>query len=185
MGLTVHPPHIKYSAHNFTVKKLNNLEQSALFMRVDQVKELTHQTIQRIIRFAPFLSVEDFLTRVDPRAQEAESLAGVGALEGLGNIPSILRRLQNVGWQQNQRSLFGRTDSGENDWWLQKKVDAQLKPLGVSIAAHPFELIADKLNGSGAVSTVDVVARVGHRVTVARFQKASYRTPTPEGICCS
>src|SRR5689334_3822460 len=105
MGLIVRPPHINYSTHNFTVKKLNDLEESALFMGLDQVKELTHQTIQRIIRFAPFQSVEDFLTRVNPRAQEAEDLARVGALEGLGNIPSILRRLKNGGWQQNQLSL--------------------------------------------------------------------------------
>jgi len=35
-------------------------------MGLDQVKELTRQTSQRIIRFAPFMSVEDFLTRVDP-----------------------------------------------------------------------------------------------------------------------
>lgn len=68
-------------------------------MGLDQVKELTHQTIQGIIWFAPVVSVEDFLTRVDPRPQEAENLARVGALEGLGKIPSILRRLQNGGWQ--------------------------------------------------------------------------------------
>ena len=33
----------------------------------------------------------------------------------------------------------------EEDWSLQEKVDAQLELLGVSIAAHPLELIADKL----------------------------------------
>ena len=112
MGLTVRPPHINYSGHNFSVKKLSDSEQSTLFMGLDQVKELTQQTIRRIIRFAPFLSAEDFLTRVDPRPQEAENLARVGALEGLGNIPSILQRLQKGGWKQNQLSLFGWTDSG-------------------------------------------------------------------------
>jgi DNA polymerase III alpha subunit len=181
MGLIVCPPHINYSAHNFTVQKMNDLEESALFMGLDQVKELTHQTIQRIIHFAPFLSVEDFLTRVDPRPQEAESLARVGALEGLGNIPSILRRLQNGGWQQNQMSLFAWTDSGEDDWSLQQKVDAQLELLGVGIAAHPLELIADKLNGAGAISTVDAVARVGRRVSLAVVQQASHRTHTARG----
>jgi DNA polymerase III alpha subunit len=181
MGLTVHPPHINYSTHNFTVKKLDDSEQSALFMGLNQVKELTQQTIQRIIRFSPFLSVEDFLTRVDPRPQEAENLARVGALDGLGNIPSILRRLQHGGWQQNQMSLFGWTDSGDEDWSLHEKVDAQLELLGVSITAHPLELIADKLNGTGAVSTVDAVARVGRRVTVARVQQASHRTRTAKG----
>lgn len=181
MGLTVRPPHINYSTHNFTVRKLEDSEQNALFMGLDQIKELTHQTIQRIIRFAPFHSVDDFLTRVDPRVQEAENLARVGALEGLGNIPSILRRLQNGGWQKNQLSLFGWTDSGEDDWSLHEKVDAQLELLGVSIAAHPLELIADKLNGTGAVSTVDAVAQVGRRVTIAGVQQASHRTRTARG----
>jgi DNA polymerase III alpha subunit len=150
-------------------------------MGLDQVKDLTDRTIQQIIRFVPFHSVEEFLTRVDPRTQEAENLARVGALEGLGNIPSILRRLQNGGWQQNQLSLFGWTDSGEDDWSLHEKVDAQLDLLGVSIAAHPLELIADKLHGTGAVSTVDAVARVGRRVTIAGVQQASHRTRTTRG----
>ena len=181
LGLMVRPPHINYSKHNFTVKKLDELEQSALFMGLDQVKELTRQTIQRIIRFAPFLSVEDFLIRVDPRAQEAENLTRVGALEGLGNIPSILRRLQSGGWQQNQLSLFGWTDSGEADWSLQEKVDAQMELLGVGVSAHPLELIADKLNGTGAVSTLEAVARVGSRITVAGVQQASHRSRIARG----
>ena len=181
MGLTVRPPHINYSTRNFTVKKLDDLEESALFMGLGQVKELTHQTIQRIIRFAPFQSVEDFLTRVDPRTQEAENLARVGALEGLGNIPSILQRLQNGGWQQNQLSLFEWVDATEEDWSLQQEVDAQLEILGASLAAHPLELIADKLHDTGAVSTVDAVARVGRRVTIAGVQQASHRTRTARG----
>jgi DNA polymerase III alpha subunit len=150
-------------------------------VRLDQVKELTHQTIRRIIRFAPFQSVEDFLTRADPRAQEAKNLARVGALDMLGNIPSILRRLQNGGWQQNQMSMFEWIETNDEDWTLQQKVDAQLELLGVSIAAHPLELFADKLNGSGSISTVDAVARVGSRVTIAGVQQASHRTRTARG----
>jgi DNA polymerase III subunit alpha len=150
-------------------------------MGLDQVKDLTHQTIRRIIQFAPFLSVEDFLTRVDPRAQEAENLVRVGALEGLGNIPSILRRLQNGGWQQNQLSMFEWIDTNEEDWTLQQKVDAQLEILGVSVAAHPLELIADKLAGGGVITTIDAVAKIGRRVTVAGVQQASHRTRTARG----
>jgi DNA polymerase-3 subunit alpha len=150
-------------------------------MGLDQVKELTHQTIQRIMRFTPFTSVEDFLTRVDPRSQEAENLASVGALEGLGNIPSILRRLQNGGWQQNQLSLFGWTDTSEDDWTLQQKVDAQLEILGVSVAVHPLELVSDKLSGTEAITTLDAATKVGLRVTVAGVQQASHRTRTARG----
>jgi DNA polymerase III alpha subunit len=181
MGLSVRPPHINYSTHNFTVKKLADSDERALFMGLDQVKELTDRTIQRIIHFAPFHSVEDFLTRVDPRNQEAEDLARVGALEGYGNIPSIVKRLQSGGWQQNQLSLFEWVDSKEEDWSLQQKVDAQLEILGASLAAHPLELVTDKLSGLGAVSTIDAVANVGRRVTVAGVQQASHRTRTTRG----
>ena len=148
MGLSIRLPHVNYSAHNFIVKKLHASDELTLFMGLDQVKELTNQTIQQIIRWAPFTSVDDFLTRVDPRAQEAENLACVGALDGLGKIPLILRRLQNGGWQQNQMSPSEWTDFSEEDWTLQQKVDAQLEILGVGVAAHPLELISDKLAGT-------------------------------------
>lgn len=181
MGLIVRSPHINYSAHNFTVRKLEGSEQKALFMGLGQVKELTHQIIQRIMQFGPFTSIEYFLTRVDPRPQEAENLASVGALDGLGKVPSILRRLQNGRWQQNQLSLFEWADTSEDDWTLQQKVDAQLEILGVTVAAHPLELIVDKLAHSGVTTTIDAAAKTGQRVTVARMQQASHRTRTARG----
>src|SRR5690606_38863433 len=95
--------------------------------------------------------------------------------------PSILRRIQSGGWRQNQLSLFGWTDSSEEDWSLQQKVDAQVELLGVSLAAHPLELVADKLAGISVVSTVEAVARVGSRLTVAGVQQASHRTRTVRG----
>jgi len=109
------------------------------------------------------------------------SLARVGALEGLGKIPSILQRLQNGGWKQNQMSLFEWTDSSEEDWTLQQKVDAQLDILGVSLAAHPLELVSEKLAGTGAISTLDAAARIGRRITVAGVQQASHRSRTAKG----
>jgi DNA-directed DNA polymerase III PolC len=181
MGLNVRPPHVNYSSHNFSVKKLDDQESQSLFMGLEQVKELTRQTIQRIIRFAPFTSVDDFLTRVDPRKQEAENLACVGGLDGLGNIPSILQRLKSGGWQQNQLSLFEWTEAGEEDWTLEQKVKAQVEILGVSLAAHPLELVADTLKGTGAISTLDAVASVGRRVTIAGVQQASHRSLTAKG----
>jgi DNA-directed DNA polymerase III PolC len=181
MGLIIRPPHVNYSAHNFSVKKLDDSEQKALYMGLDQVKDLTRQTIQRIIRLAPFTSVEDFLTRVDPRPQDAENLASVGALDGLGTIPSILHRLQNGGWRRNQMSLFEWADASEQDWTLQQKVDAQLRILGVSLDAHPLELVADKLHGTRAISTLEATARIGDRVTIAGVQQASHRSRTARG----
>ena len=181
IGLLVRPPHINYSAHNFSVRKLEDSDQRALFMGLDQVKELTRQTIGGIMRYAPFTSLEDFLTRVDPRAQEAENLARVGALEGLGKIPSILQRLQNGGWQQNQMSLFEWTNSNKEDWTLEQKVNAQLEILGASLEAHPLELVSEKIVEAGAISTLEAAERIGRRVTVAGVRQTSHRSRTAKG----
>ncbi|MBK8420332.1 hypothetical protein [Candidatus Villigracilis saccharophilus] len=181
IGLTVRPPHVNYSGHNFSVSKLLDSDERALFMGLDQVKGINQRTIKRIMQFSPFVSLEDFLTRVDPRAQEADNLARVGALDGLGKIPAILRRLQNGGWQQNQMSLFDWTDTSEEDWTLEQKVHEQLDILGASLDAHPLELVSEKIVGVGAITTLDAVERIGRRVTVAGVRQTSHRSRTAKG----
>lgn len=179
LGLKVRPPHVNYSQHNFIVKKLTDSDERALFMGLDQVKELTHRTIGRIIQLAPFTSLDDFLTRVDPRVQEAENLTRVGAMDGLGKIPSILKRLQDGGWRQNQMSLFGWTDSNEEDWTLEQRVNAQMDIVGASLDAHPLELVSEKI--TGAITTLDAAERIGRRVTVAGVRQTSRRSRTARG----
>jgi DNA-directed DNA polymerase III PolC len=185
LGLTVRPPHVNYSGRNFVLADVvagQDLQpQKALFMGLDQVKELTSRTIERIIHGRPFCSLEDFLARADPRPQEAENLARVGALEGLGTIPAILRRLQGGGWQAGQPSLFEWSDSGGEDWTLEQKVAAQQELLGVSLDAHPLELAADKLSAAGAITTVEAAGRVGQRVTVAGLRQNGHRSRTARG----
>ena len=179
LGLKVRPPHVNYSRHQFTVKKMIGSEDRALFMGLGQVKELTQRTIGRIIQHAPFTSLDDFLSRVDPRMQEAEHLAKIGALDGFGKIPAILNRLQTGGWQRDQMSLFAWSDTGVEDWTLQQKVDAQLEILGASLEAHPLELVLDKI--SGAISSIDAVGKIGRRVTVAGVRQTSRRSRTAKG----
>jgi DNA polymerase III subunit alpha len=181
IGLKIRPPHVNYSSHNFSVRNIVGSDQRALFMGLDQVKELTRQTMGRIMRYAPFASLEEFLARVDPRAQEAESLARIGALEGFGKIPSILHRLQNGGWQQNQMNLFAWIDTSEDDWTLEQKVNAQLEILGASLDAHPLELVSEKIAGTGAITTLEAAERVGRRVTVAGVRQTSHRSRTAKG----
>lgn len=179
LGLKVRPPHVNYSRHQFTVQKMIDAEDRALFMGLGQVKELTQRTIGRIIQYAPFTSLDDFLSRVDPRMQEAEHLAKIGALDGFGNIPAILNRLQTGGWQRDQMSLFSWSDTSGDDWTLQQKVDAQLEVLGASLEAHPLELVLDKI--SGAISSIDAVGKIGRRVTVAGVRQTSRRSRTAKG----
>jgi len=203
LGLVVRPPHVNYSGHNFVVAHLlegerdltgfgepvrseggKNLSLGTLFMGLDQIKELTQRTIGRIFRQRPFSSLEDFLARADPRLQEAENLARVGALEGFGSIPAILRRLQQGGnWQPGQLSLFEWQEArpAEEDWSLDEKVAAQQELLGASLAAHPLELVADQVAAAGAITTVEAAGRIGRRVTVAGLRQSAHRSRTAKG----
>ncbi|PKN95268.1 MAG: hypothetical protein CVU44_00895 [Chloroflexi bacterium HGW-Chloroflexi-6] len=178
MGLIVRPPHVNHAGRNFAVRALDGGK--VLFMGLDQVKDLTRRTIERILKGRPFSTLEDFLSRVDPRPQEAGSLARVGALEGLGNIPAILRRLEST-WQAGQMSLFAWDDASGEDWTMEQKVAAQQELLGISLAAHPLELLIDKISAARAVSTLDAAERIGQRVTVAGVRQTSHRTRTAKG----
>jgi len=179
MGLLVRAPHVNHSGRNFVVCR----EPLALFKGLDQIKVLTRGTIERIIRNRPFTSIEDFLSRADPRPQEAEKLVRVGALDGLGSIPSILRRLQGSGtkWQAGQMNLFGWNEPDGDDWTTMQKMDAQQELLGVSLAAHPLEMVIDKITAARAISSIDAAGRVGQRVTIAGIRQASHRSRTAKG----
>jgi error-prone DNA polymerase len=179
LGLTVRPPHVNASGRNFTVGQ--GPQGKALYMGMDQVRNLTGHTIERILTKRPFNSLEDFLVRADPRPQEAENLAKVGALEGLGTIPVALRRLKSGGWQRGQPSLFEWEDTGGEDWSLKQKMAAQQELLGISLEAHPLELLIDRITAAGAVSSLDALERVGQRVTVAGMRQTSHRSRTAKG----
>jgi DNA polymerase III alpha subunit len=184
MGLIIRPPQVNYSTYNFSARKVvseENQEQKVLFMGLDQVKELTRRTIDRIIRQAPFHSLEDFLARVDPRRQEAQNLACVGALNGFGKIPAILHRLQKGGWQKGQMSLFDWGVASEEDWTLEQKITAQQELLGASLEAHPLELVAQKVAAAGAITTLEAVGRTGQKVTVAGVRQSSHHSRTAKG----
>jgi DNA polymerase III alpha subunit len=154
-------------------------------MGLDQVRDLTRRTIEQILLGRPFRSLDDFLTRVDPRPQEAANLVRVGALEGFGTIPSILRQVEGGGWQAGQPSLFEmkdvRIEENTKDWTLEQKVAAQQELLGVSLEAHPLELAADKIRAAGAISTVEAAGRIGQQVTVAGIRQSGHRSLTAKG----
>jgi DNA polymerase III alpha subunit len=178
LGLRVRPPHVNHSRHNFTVDTVSG--KKMLFMGLDQVKGLTRRTIEKIIRFRTYHSLDDFLSRADPRPQEAECLAKVGALENLGTIPAILKRLKG-GWMAGQMSLFSFNALEEEDWDLEQKMAAQQELLGTSLEAHPLELLAEQVEKSGAITTAEAAERMGKHITVAGIRQTSRRSRTARG----
>jgi DNA-directed DNA polymerase III PolC len=185
MGLVVRPPHINYSGQNFSVATVVDDENlppaKSLFMGLDQVKDLSKNTMERIVRERPFHTLDDFLSRANPRRQEADSLVRVGALNGLGIIPDILQRLQIGGWLPGQMSLFEWQTPISEDWTLEQKVAAQEEILGCGLDAHPLEFVSAIIATSQAITTIEAFERIGQRVTVAGIRQSSRRSKTSRG----
>jgi DNA polymerase-3 subunit alpha len=146
LGLTVRGPHINHSLRQFSAVDLEG--RTVLFMGLDQVRELTRTTQKHIIKERPFHTLSDFMARVAPRPKEAEHLVRCGALEGLGTIPGMLRKVRTGSWQAGQMELFAGIQEEDDtpDWSLEQKAAAQQELLGTSLVAHPLELIRSKLD---------------------------------------
>jgi DNA-directed DNA polymerase III PolC len=180
LGLKLRPPHVNYAGSEFSVQEIDG--QPTLFMGLDQIRDLTRRTQQRIIQERPFRSLMDFLARVDPRPVEAENLARVGALEGFGPISALLRQLAAGGWRGGQMPLFTLdAPAAEDDWPLADKVAAQEALLGVGVIAHPLELAAAQIATAGALTTVEAAGRLGQRVRVAGMRQTWRRSRTISG----
>lgn len=179
MGLALRPPQVNYAVPEFSVRYLEG--SPVLFMGLNQVRELTRRTQNRILRYRPFTSFMDFLARLDPRPQEAENLVRAGALEGFGSIPALLRQLERGGWRGGQLPLFALETSSGEDWTLAEKAAAQEQLLGASLVAHPLELQAAQIASSGALTTVEAAAKLGQRVRVAGMRQTWRRSRTTAG----
>ena len=179
VGLTVHAPHINHSRREFGVAYPNG--EAVLYMGLDQVRDLTGRTMEHIQQLRPFRSLEEFMTKVDPRKQEAENLIKVGALETLGTIPELLRQTASGGWKPGQMNLFTQAAAEGEDWSIDEKVEAQQELLGVSVLAHPLDLVAGKIREANAISTVEALEKMGKRVTVAGMRMSSHRHKNTKG----
>jgi len=190
LGLPLRPPHINHSRREFSVVYENG--QAVLYMGLDQVRDLTRETQNRILRQRPYRSLADFLTRVDPRPGEVENLIKAGAMDGLGTIPDLLNQLASgPGWRKGQPPLFSadvmsggaaaESAAWEEDWSLEQRVAAEQALLGASVSAHPVDLVADKVVEAGAITTPDAARRVGERVRVAGMRQTWRRSGTARG----
>jgi DNA-directed DNA polymerase III PolC len=199
MGLALRPPHVNWAAREFSLRYGDDLQQPApgldgiaasqpaLFMGLEQVRDLTRRTQERILGGRPFRTLDDFLARADPRPVEAENLAMVGALAGLGSIPAVLARLRSQGRPSGRApgqlplfSLEPAPPEPAEDWTLAEVVAAQEAILGVGVTAHRLELIPPEII-AGAVTTLEAAAHLGQRVRIAGTRQSWTRSRTAQG----
>jgi len=64
---------------------------------------------------------------------------------------------------------------------VEQKVQAQQEILGVSVLAHPMDLVAEQVKKAGALTTVEAMEKMGQQVTVAGVRMSSHRHRNSKG----
>jgi error-prone DNA polymerase len=177
LGLNVRPPHINHARLEFNVAYPKG--EPVLYMGLNQVRDLTRETKNRILLHRPFTSLEDFLIRVDPRPKEVNNLIRVGGLAGMGTISTLLGRVKQGNWQHAQPYLFAAErskDISEDDWTLKDRLNAQQEILGASVDAHPLELLPqEQVARLNVVSLEKATILVGETVRVLGIRQTLHR----------
>lgn len=179
LGLTVRPPHVNHSRREFCVAYPNG--EPVLYMGLDQVRDLTRRTQERVIQLRPFHDLAQFLSLVDPRREEAENLVQVGAFDGLGTIPDLLHQLKASPRRPGQLALFSDDRATGLDWTLDQKLEAQQRILGASLSAHPLEIHAARLAQAGVITTVEALSHRDTTIRVAGMRQMLRRAQTARG----
>ncbi len=180
LGLRLSAPHINHGQRHFCVTYPKG--EPTLMMGLDQVRDLTRQTQKRIIAGRPFRTLDDFLTRVDPRRKEVENLIQIGALQGLGAIPALLARVRTGRWAFAQPRLFDfDTPVDQPDWDLAKRVAAQREILGASVESHPLSLYADVIATLDTVNTAEALNQPDENIRVVGLRQTTQRFFAHEG----
>jgi DNA polymerase-3 subunit alpha len=189
MGITVMAPDINESNVDFTIVEdkdsLNGLAIRFGFAAVKNVGDAAITSILAAREEGPFLSIADFLSRIDGRKvnkKVLESLIKVGGLSRFGNRAAILNSLDELRArikpkeETAQRDLFGMMDeeqaaAGNMVYQIisdvpefeEKEIQAlERELLGFSLSARPIVELIGTLGGYATHKIVELLENDEH-----------------------
>jgi DNA-directed DNA polymerase III PolC len=166
-----------------------------LYIGLLYVRNLSHNTINNIIAERPracFTSLFDFLARVRPSVDEAESLIKCGALDCFGlSRPQLLWLMRVFGEKrlkhgENSPTLGGLSAPDPNmaflpslpDYDTDQRLQAEAEILEMSVTCHPMERIAVN---NGHVRSFELPKLEGRRIKIMGLVADRKRIKTQGG----
>ncbi len=201
MGLAVLPPNVNESLSQFTV-----MDKQTIRFGLRAIKGVGEGIIEKIIEErkanGPFKDIGDLVVRVEDRGMNKkvlDALAKAGALDELSernqvllNIEHILSfgKIQQQIKKSGQTMLFGGGDDGETQTLRlaavepatdEEKTIWEKELLGVYLSEHPFDAMAEALDGLiSKIAHIDEVSD-GQVVCVAGMISAAKTITTRKG----
>ncbi|HBC47895.1 MAG TPA: hypothetical protein DCZ43_12675 [candidate division Zixibacteria bacterium] len=157
------------------------------------VRNLSCETIERLIgtrKTGAFRSLFDFLARVKPSTDEAESLIRVGALDCLGQSRTQLLWLYKMYGEKclktnDDSPMFGGFGEPEipftpdlPDFTLDQKLKAEAEIMEMAVSCHPIERISFN---NGHIKSYELPKLEGKRVQIAGMVADRKRIKTNNG----
>jgi DNA polymerase-3 subunit alpha len=168
MGIEVLAPDVNHSCWAFTIED-DPSEKSCIRFGLGAIKNVGEGPVDEIIQGrgeTSFLDINDFLQRVDLRKvgkRALESLIQVGALDNLGNRPSLLESMDRIlaisssifqAADAGQISMFGNGSSLTESIKLSEakipisrrvQLDWERELIGLYVSDHPLSTVMDSL----------------------------------------
>ncbi|MBO0902267.1 DNA polymerase III subunit alpha [Jiella sonneratiae] len=188
LGIEVVPPSVQTSHKAFEVGE------NRIFYALAAIKGVGEQAVEHIVERrgeAPFASLEDFCTRIDPKIvnkRTLEFLVAAGALDCFGHDRSLLHanveRLMayalraSEGRSSGQHDMFGSAAGGAPEplalnpaqlWTASEKLMKEFQAVGFYLSAHPLDEYRDVLKRLRVQSHVEVVSAVKRGATAGRL----------------
>jgi len=104
LGVMIRPPDVNRS------DKIDSTYEGNIYLGLHRIRDLTHKTIDNIQNNRPFVSLSDFLSKVELSAREIENLIRVGFFDSIDSSRPKLLWLYRLGFGKGSRSkndLFG------------------------------------------------------------------------------
>jgi DNA polymerase-3 subunit alpha len=189
-GFELLPPDINKSFVNFAP------EDSAMRYALSAIRNVGEGAMEILIaereKHGPFLSIEDFASRMDPSSinkRQLENLIASGAFDSLNsnrkqlfNSVDTILRYANLCKQErtaSARSLFGeststnkellRLEQAPGEWNLLDKTKKELDALGFFLNEHPLALYKDIISNLNVQNSSMFGEMATENGTVARF----------------
>ncbi|MFQ5450295.1 MAG: DNA polymerase III subunit alpha [Nitrospinaceae bacterium] len=219
MGLAILPPHVNHSASGFTAvwreetgrrpdagtpgrcRPARKIRCDGIRVGLSQVKGLTHGAIRSILerrKDGPYVSLDNFLSRLVISDHETESLIRCGAFDGLGRSrPNLLWQLIGASPGRNgprrqgrlgdahaaAGSMFPASCSGVRvpilpEYSLREKLLAELECLDLTVSAHLLALYGAGNAGGSPIPAREIERFDGRVVTLVGWLVNSKRTRT-------
>jgi DNA polymerase-3 subunit alpha len=201
MGIKLLPPDINKSLPVFSV------EGDSIRYALAALKGVGAQAMEGIVRErdanGPYKSLEDFITRLDPKLmnkRQFESLAAAGGFESLNSnraqvamsVETILRHAHSLKEEKEsgQVSLFGGEEQSGlgmpalavvKDWDPLEKLAKEFGAVGFYLSAHPLDSRQKQFENLGIASVVKVESELSTK-SIARFQMAGVLLKKQEKI---